>query len=325
MTGPGCGARGANPPFGGRGPDADVAAGYAVPVRPPVFGEPGWRADDLVLVRESVPSLKLLMGMALQAYSAARSVPGVAALRAAGTRPLHAPDKFEGELFTGQATRMVLLPAEGTGHRTWEILAVASAARTDDKGQWWTRVTSDILRRLRPRRLWLPTASRLTRDLLSGHQLLRVIEETVDEVNLGGTPISVGPGNASGMMMIAFAIGFAATERDETVRRNLQGRVTAIAEHGRWGHGARAVPLGYVLGPGGGLLLDLRAGRVLTLAALLLSQPDMPAKTVREVMVRVGLRTPASCPGGRWEWDEDSVAAEIDALQLATGDAPGRP
>ena len=257
---------------------------------------------------------------AVDRADAARTVPGVDALRSVGVAPLYEPEAFDAELWTGQSSRLVLMPAPGTELRTWQVMATASAARTDDLGQWWSEVFKEVLLRLRPRRVWLPTLSRLTRGLFSGADLLRTMEDTVDEVVLGGTPVALGPSNPAGMMMLGFAVQFAATERDEVVRRNLQGRVTAVGDRERFVHGPGAVPLGYRLSVSGRLEPHPAAGPVLELAARLLADPDRTPKSVHEVMSRAGLASPLLGGDGRWTWDADAVAAELAVLRGADPD-----
>ena len=273
-----------------------------------------WRAQDLVVVRESGPDPEQLLGMAQQAHATASQVEGIDALKKIGTRPLYEPERYDAELWTSPSCRLALMPAPGTEQRTWQVLATASASRTGASGQWWSDVLATILRDLRPHRLWLPSASRLTRDALAGHQLLRVIEDTVDEVRLGGSPIPVGPQNPYGMQSLGFAISFAASERDELVRRNIQGKLTAASRQ-RFLPGPAGVPLGYRLGHDGVLAVDPAAGPVLELAARLLADPGATAEQVRDAMSRAGLRTPALSGSGGWEWDADAVDAELAALR----------
>jgi DNA invertase Pin-like site-specific DNA recombinase len=271
----------------------------------------------LIVVRESAKDLDLLRGMALQAHASARDVPGVDALAAAGIEPLLRPEEHGAELWSEAGNRIALVPAAGTHCATWQVMALASAARTVGKSQWWSDVFEEILERLRPRRLWLPSASRLTRDLLAGNRLLRVIESTVDTVVLGASAIAVGPQNPHGMMSLSFAITFSATERDELVRRNLQGRVTG-ADRGRWLAGWPAVPLGYRLDGDGRLRPDPDAGPVLELASRLLADECRDLADIADVLDRAGVATPVGSGLRRWSWDPDAVAAELVAI---TGDA----
>jgi len=273
------------------------------------------RANDMLLIRESAKDEEQLLGMAHQAHAAARAVEGWQALRDAGIDPLRNPQDHDGEVWTDRANRLVLFAAAGTGRRTLEVLALASAARTQGASQWWTDVLEEILRAERPRRLWLPSASRLTRDLLAGNRLLRVIEECVDTVMLGGAAIDIGPQNPHGGMSLSFAVAFAAAERDEIVRRNVQGRIAHVGDRGRWLGGWPSVPLGYALGHDGTLAPDPAAGQVLELVARLLADPAYDPQDALAVLGGVGLATPRGSGQRRWVWDVDAVAVELAAVR----------
>ncbi len=269
----------------------------------------------MVIVRESAKDEELLLGMAHQAHAGARAVEGWEALRDVGIDPLRDPQAHDAEVWTEKGNRIVMFPAAGTGRRTLEVLALASAARTVGKSQWWSDVLEEILRSERPRRLWLPNASRLTRDLLAGNRLLRVIEDCVETVMLGGSGIDIGPQNPHGMMSLSFAISFAAAERDEVVRRNLQGRVAHVGDRGRWLGGWPSVPLGYVLGHDGVLSVDEDCGPVLELVARLLADPAHDTQDTAAVLAGAGLATPRGSGQRRWVWDQAAVGRELAVLR----------
>ncbi len=233
--------------------EATLSADRIGPVRR--YGHPAGRlparAENLVVARESVTGVTGLMeGMIMQTLNKYPNLPGSQKLVAAGLDPVTRPEDFRAEVLRAGRTRAVLFQIDGT----WCLYSAGSAANKDAAGDnGFNVVLREVITRLRPVNVYLSTFSRLVRSPHFAGLLMSTLEENVQTLHAGETPIQMA--TPFGRAMFQLLTLFSSMERDAQLQRMLLGHL-AKYRNGKWLLGATSVPMGFRIGGAGGLEPD---------------------------------------------------------------------
>lgn len=199
------------------------------------------RVDDLIVVRESDVSDKLLMlGMLHQTLLRCEGIPGVARAEELGLLPLLDPTTVSGVKRRSRSHRMVLFSLEGTLF----LYAMGSAAKTDAESSAndYADFLLETLRTYRPRNLRMASITRLLRSTALANAFEEALAACGTILHAGHLVIDVTEFN--GRMTYQILAGFAAFERDQIVLRTIVGRI-ASARRGELTVRPDYLPFGY--------------------------------------------------------------------------------
>lgn len=253
----------------------------------PADTQEGWRADALLVARESNTSaLPLLLGMILQTLGQFRDLPGRAALAAAGLDPLMYPSRWRAQTFRRGGTRAVLFCVEGT----WCLYSMGSAAQTDvDKDNGFVTILEEVLDQLRPRDVYIATFSRLVRSSDFSGTIQAAMKRNRCRLHCREMTIDLCRDPMAGQMWQFLGI-FSAMERDMIVTRLVLGTLHRFRTTG-WYLPASCLPYGYKL-VGKRVVIDEAARPLVRRLCELLADPALTSTQIVVELVRHGLVLP---------------------------------
>lgn len=264
------------------------------------------RATELRMARISNPDdwdgLTDLIGDLWRIPSRDLDVASIDRIAKLGSDPLRNPSIVAGEYSAEGGTRTVLFRLPNT--QVWVLYALGSATLDDgdDGDNVFTSVLSDVLRRLRPRRVVSPTFDRLVRSLDHASAIWKTLRANVEVLDMESRRIRMGHPNAEAqfVMEVMFSMADIAALR----RRMLNGRVRHWRD-GRCPLKADQVPLGYRLDSDHRAVVHLPDRPIIRAILEGLSQDLSPAEIV-ERAARLG----GSSPGLRRLYGPDATFAD---------------
>jgi hypothetical protein len=201
------------------------------------------RIDNLLVVRESDEGAKLLMEVMIQRTCLLRpDIPGCREMAAAGLDPLLHPDRYGASEVRKGRNRSVLFTRDGTMFFFW--MGSAASINTPEGENLFSNYLVEVIRRFRPRSLYVAAFTRLVRSGALSKDLGRVCQELRVTIHYPGGTIE--PWTPMGEALWAFQTTFASMERNEIVNRNLLGMI-ASGMRGGCPFGPKGLPPGYLL------------------------------------------------------------------------------